>query len=68
MLLELGAQVHGLQLLGRVNDCLSSRVKARRNVLSGESHRLEVLLRQLVIEILLQRELHKLARCYANQV
>lgn len=53
MPLELGAQIHCLQLCGGIKWCLSSRVKARRNVLTREPHSLEVLLRQLMVEILL---------------
>lgn len=53
MPLELGAQIHCLQLFGGIKGCLSSRVKARRNVLTRESHSLEVLLRQLMVKILL---------------
>jgi hypothetical protein len=62
MRFELGAQVHCLHLFGRIKRCLGSRVKARRNILTRESHRLEVLLRQLVVEVLLKIALRKLAK------
>lgn len=64
MFLELGAQIHRLQLLGGIKWCLSSRAKAWRNVFPRESHRLEVCLRQLVVEILLQDECYKSAKCH----
>ena len=51
--LELGAQIHCVRLCGGIKGCLSSRVKARPNVLTREPHSLEVLLRQLMVEILL---------------
>lgn len=53
MPLELGAQIHCVRLCGGIKGRLSSRVKARRNVLTREPHSLEVLLRQLMVEILL---------------
>ena len=53
MPLELGAQIHCLQLLARIKGCISFRVNTRRDVLTREPHSLEVLLRQLMVEILL---------------
>lgn len=64
MLVELSAQIHGLQLFDRANGCLGPRVKVRRNVPSPEPHSLEVLPRQLVVEILLQSGVDKLAKCH----
>lgn len=64
MLLELGAQVHSLQLFDRVNVCLSSGVKARRSVSPPEPHGLKVIPGQLVVEILLQSEYYKSAKCH----
>lgn len=63
MLLELGAQIHSLQLFGRSKGCLSSGVKVRRNVPPPTPYSLEVVRRQLVVEILLQSEIDKLAKC-----
>lgn len=64
MLRELGAQVHSLQLFNRASGCLSPRVKIRRNVPPPKPHGLEVLPRQLVVEILLRSEKDKLAKCH----
>lgn len=44
MLLELGAQVHCLQLFGGSKGCLSSGAKARRNILPRKADGLEVFL------------------------
>lgn len=68
MPLKLGAQIHCLQPFGRIKGGLGSRVEARRNVLARKSHGLEVLLRQLMVEILLQIELHESAKGHNYQV
>jgi hypothetical protein len=54
LLPELDAQIHCLQLLSGIKRGLSPRMKARRHVLTRKTHSLEVLLRQLMVEILLQ--------------
>lgn len=64
LLAELGAQIHCLQLFSGIKRGLGPRMKARRNVLTRETHSREVLLRELVVEILLRRESHKLAKCH----
>jgi hypothetical protein len=45
VLFALSAQVHCLQLLGRVEGGRGSRMEVRRNILAHESHSLEVPLR-----------------------